>query len=75
MGASKSMSKESMDASNSRADSRRNTFNCMDASNIMDQSKSMDATNRTNRGNICINTLKIANSSRLQWRIGRVLGW
>ncbi len=60
MGASKSMSKDkSMDASNSRADSRRNTFNCVDASNIMDQSKSMDATNRTNRGNICINTLKI----------------
>jgi hypothetical protein len=45
MGASKSMSKDkSMDASNSRADSRRNTFNCMDA---------------RNRGNICINTLKI----------------
>jgi hypothetical protein len=60
MGASKSMSKDkSMDASNSRADSRRNTFKCMDASNIMDQSKSMDTTNRTNRGNICINTLKI----------------
>ncbi len=62
MSASKSMSKDkSMDASNSRADSRRNTFNCMDANNIMDQSKSMDATNRTNRGNICIhvNTFKI----------------
>jgi hypothetical protein len=37
MGASKSMSKDkSMDASNIRADNRRNTFNGMDASNIMD---------------------------------------
>ncbi len=60
MGARKSMSKDkSMDATNSRANSRRKTFNSMDASNIMDQSKSMDATNRTNRGNICIKTLKI----------------
>jgi hypothetical protein len=36
------MSKDkSMDASNSRADNRRNTFNSMDASNIIHQGKSM----------------------------------
>ncbi len=76
LGASRSMSKDkSMDASNSKADNRRNTFNSMDASNIMHQGKNMDATNRTNRGNICIKLLKLESSTREQWRIGRALGW
>ena len=76
MGADKSMSKDkSMDASNSRADNRRNTFNGMDASNIMHQGKSMDATNKSNRGNIWIRFLKLDVNTREQWRIGRVLGW
>jgi hypothetical protein len=62
-----------MDASNSRADNRRNTFNSMDASNIMHQGKSMDATNRTNRGNIFIKLLKI--ESKCKVTVAQLENW